>query len=468
MSRFSEINKIIKKEPEEGLAYLHGQQLNRLKHLKDGKQRLTGVFFRSLAFFYHVFRLFYFSLAGSIKKQSKVDYYFYAGSENQANSLIGTAKSLNERKAALRTDSNIASKLNGANEVIEFNQLSVRVSDLVISVLLFLTHAPRLYVRLKNSDADKVSRFFNTFCLSYFYLSVFYRLLDKYKPSYAIVANDHNVDCRSLIAVAKHLSIGTVYMQHASVSDVFPALTVDFAFLDGESALNTYRNCKNNLPSTSTNRDITKVFLSGQKKILCLSGKAMNKKVGLAVNMLDDLQDVVALVNRLTGQNKLISLRWHPRQKISDVIHLKELYQNNPYVFLSDPRQQTINDYLAELDCLISGNSSIHLEAAVVGVTPIYYEFQSSAIEDYYGYVKNGIAVKAESYQCLTKLLATEKKPTLSVKSIQYYSATYGTEWYGKEGDLVAETLMRLNAGEEWKSFFGAESVNKIADKLGH
>ncbi|WP_417663656.1 hypothetical protein [Pseudidiomarina donghaiensis] len=457
MSRFSEISKILKEEPEEWLAYLYGQQLDNLSHLKEAKPRFAGVFFRSLAFFYHITRSLFLSFFAKKKNQKKVDFYFYAGSANQANSLTGTAKSLEGRKAIVRTDSNNTGRLNGANKVITFNQLDVRISDLVISTLLFFTHAPSLYTRLKNSDVDKVNKYFNTFCLSYFYLAVFHRLLNMYQPRYTIVANDHNVDCRCLMAVAKHLRVKTVYMQHASVSNVFPALTVDYAFLDGESALNTYRNCKNNLPNTCNDRNAPKVFLSGQKKLLSVSEQTASKKVGLAINTLDDLKDVIALVDNLVGENKAISLRWHPGQKANDVTRLKELYQNNSSVFLSDPKHQSINGYLAELEYLIAGNSSIHLEAAITGVVPIYYELQPPTIEDYYGYVKNGIAIQATSYQNLSKFLSSGKKPTLSTKSIQYYSATYGTEWHGKVGELVADILMRLSKGELWENFFGAQ-----------
>lgn len=454
MSRYTEVKEILKKESEEWLAYLYGQQLNNLKHLKDAKPRLTGKFLLSLSFFYHLLRSVFRTLTTNKEKKISVDYYIYAGSSNQAASLAGTAESLIKRKALVRLDSDNAVKLNKVNTQTHFNQQDAQISDLIISTALFITHAPSLYKRLSSTDENKVKNYFNIFCSSYFYLTVFYRLLKVYTPKYVIVANDHNVDCRSLIAVAKHLDIKTVYMQHASVSNLFPALTMDYAFLDGESALNTYRECMNNLPSTHVNKVVTKVFLSGQKKRLSTVEKQGSKKTGLAINTLDNTQACISLVNKLISHGIVISLRWHPGQNKGDILQLKEAFHREPNVCLIDPKQQSINNYLAELDYLVSGNSSIHLEAAIAGVIPIYYVLQPAEKEDYYGYVKNGIAIHAPSFKSLLEDLTNEKKPALNIKAVQYYSATYGTKWHGKEGELVASSLMRLNTNDGNKRFY--------------
>lgn len=458
MKVFFKLKKILKSEPEEWLAYLYGQRLSDLPHLKDYRPRLRGVFFRCLIFFYYMACAFFRSFNVRNEKKIKVDFYFYAGTANQANSLVGTVKSLSGKKRVLLVDANNKSSLNGANDVFEFNQLDVKIGDVVVAFFLFLSNGPKLYSRLKSNDELLVRNYFNVFCQAYLYLPVFFRLLNKYKPEYVIVSNDHNVDCRCLLSIAHNLNIKTVYMQHASVSSIFPALVVDYAFLDGESALNTYLNCKDNFFYGCVSRPPTKVFLSGQKKVLNQLALGGERNIGLAINRLDKFVKVVGLVNKLTAEGFVVSLRWHPGQEKSDVQRIKDTFEDNRMVLLSDPQQESVDDYLSEICYLICGNSSINLEAAIVGVIPIYYQVQPPHIDDYYGYVKNGIAIKADSYQHLVTLLRQKNIPKPNPAAVKYYSGTYNTEWYGKEGELVARTLLDLQAGQPWTSLFGART----------
>lgn len=443
MSRFSDINKILNEEPEEWLAYLYGQQLDNLKHLREAKPRVSGMLLHSAAFFYHALRAFQRSIFTTKAKTVKVEFYLYAGSANQANSLAGTAKALKLKNKMILANSNNIKLLNNDDCSFKFDQLKVQLSDVALALLLFVSNAPALYKRLKDKDSLLVKNFFKSFCLSYFYLLVFYRTLKRHKPSYVLVSNDHNVDCRCLIAAATALGIKTVYMQHASVSEVFPALTVDYAFLDGQSALDTYRKCKNNVSPTRCAIKQTKVFLSGQKKLLRPNNNAPIK-VGMAINPLDEIDKVIKLINILLTEGFTISLRWHPRQANSDVVRLKKTLASSCGITLSDPKVHPLNEFLSEIYTMICGNSSIHLEAAVAGVLPVYYEIQPPAIKDYYGYVKKGLALKIDTFQELIALLRSKPLPNSSSAAIQYYSATYDTDWYGREGELVASILLDI------------------------
>lgn len=460
MSRFSDVNKVLERNSEDWIAYLHGQQFDNLAHLKNSQSRISGVFLRSVAFFYQLLRLWLRSLMDSRKKNANVDFYIYAGTANQANSLVGTAKSLAEKNKVIVVESNGNKSLNGANDIFKFYQIEVKLSDVFLALRLFVYNAPKLYSSLKRKDSLLISQHFNVFCQVYIYLPLFYRLLNEYKPDCVIVSNDHNVDCRSLLAMANYFGIKTAYMQHASVSDLFPALTVDYAFLDGESALETYLKCERNLSFNYTNREHPKIFLSGQKKILKSLVKSGKENVGLAINILDNIDGAIELVNKLTADGFLVSLRWHPSQKKNDIMRIKEEFSDDSMVTLSDPRQQSVDNFLFEIYYMICGNSSIHLEAAVAGVIPIYYEIQPPHIEDYYGYVKNGIALKAESYQRLVSLLKKIDTSKPNSKAIQYYSATYNTEWYGKEGELVATILSQLQEDSPWRELFGARTYS--------
>ena len=143
-------------------------------------------------------------------------------------------------------------------------------------------------------------------------------------------------------------------------------------------------------------------------------------------------------------------LRWHPGQAILDIKQYRVAFVSSERVSLSDPNIESISDFMAKIGWLIAGNSSIHLEAAIAGVMPIYYELTRPDHIDYYGYVKHGVTHSAASATEVLELIErTRHGHTQNAEAIRYYSATYCTEWDGREGELVAECLQKLYLGEK-------------------
>lgn len=134
---------------------------------------------------------------------------------------------------------------------------------------------------------------------------------------------------------------------------------------------------------------------------------------------------------------------------MKDTKQFREAFAANERVSLSDPRQEPISSFMERIDWLIAGNSSIHLEAALAGVMPIYHELTPPDMPDYYGYVKNSLTQPADSVEDLLALVKSIRDNHVSnAEAIRYYSATYLTEWESREGELVAECLKRLCTGE--------------------
>jgi hypothetical protein len=177
---------------------------------------------------------------------------------------------------------------------------------------------PRLVTSLRRHHHPvALRRYFNTFCASYAYLPYFFDQLRRCRPKTVLVSNDHNVSNRALMAVARALKIPVAYLQHASVSPLFPPLRVDYAFLDGEASLATYRLCENN-PLASADGEPVTVFLSGQKKDV-RNSIGPGEFVALAINKIDPVDQVLALVRHLLQKGERVKLRWHPAQPAADV-----------------------------------------------------------------------------------------------------------------------------------------------------
>lgn len=443
MGWWKRINCVLKKEPETWLAYINGQQYQNIKHLQEAEPRFKGGFLRFLIWGYTLLRQTRLVFS---PKSSTCKYLVFAGTRNQKNALDPTIDALRDEgqevlaitPAIWLTQEDIAKK--------RYQPINYGPIELVKSLMVLVVRFFPVYRQLKYIDSTLIQKHLDTFCYPHRSLVYFDRLLASVSPKYVIVSNDHNADNRALLALARGRGIKTVYMQHASVSDLFPALNVDYAFLDGLAALETYRRCACSHPPKDPPSTERAVFLSGQKKGVTSTHTNQKLAVGLALNVLDKTEDVQTLLQHLCVAELPIKVRWHPGLGTRAVNSLLQAIKPYPIQY-SDPNKESISSFLASIQCLIAGNSSIHLEAALCGVVPIYYEITPLDKPDYYGYVKHGLALSVQDMSMLKQQLIdiVEDRIQLEPSSVQYYSATFGTEWEDKEGELVAKTLTALD-----------------------
>lgn len=440
---FREVWAVLQQEPERWLAYLHGQKLENMPHLIKSPPRHTGIVKRLLILLYFVFRNTRLVANGRIR----ADFFFYASTSNQISSLEGTLSVLRNRGQSVTAVSDF--KDEGAFEFEPFSAY-----DLLVGLALTVLRLPAIWRQTRNTNPALREWYFDLLCRCPIYLVHFNRLLHRYQPRMVVVSNDHNPSNRCLLAMAHHLGIFTVYCQHASVSSLFPALRVNVALLDGSAALDTYKKCESNQPPGRVGAPRPHIFLSGQKKELPSDIDLKRAGIGLAVNALDDPDRVVALIYAL--KDYPLVLRWHPRQAHKQVVIFKEALSYTGHSF-SDPAQEKVGSFLKGLRFLIASDSSIHLEAALAMVQPIYYRFASSGPYDYYGYVGAGIAKEASSLSELVRIFYDEPKCMNSDPDspVRYYSFTFGTEWFGREAELAANILMSVPEETSYPSFSG-------------
>ena len=284
---YREIVEILEQEPETWLAYLYGVQLDNIPHLSRFKPRFRGVFLRLLVVFHFLVRNLSLKKTPRLSSEIRPRFLVYAGTINQMNALDSTIDSLRVSGESVVA---VAKKgfVNTAERRVRYQSYSFGVTDEAKAVLLMLIRGRKLYKSLKKIQTQAVDWHFNRFCQVYVYLAYFYDLLKGMRPEFVVTANDHNVPNRCILAVAHRLGIKTVYMQHASVSDLFPALRVNYAFLDGQAALDIYRECERNQPLTRRSVPTPQVFLTGQKKSLVCSDGQEKDYLGVALNALDD------------------------------------------------------------------------------------------------------------------------------------------------------------------------------------
>lgn len=441
---YHDIQEILSRESEVWLAYNPGQNLDRIPHLTSVKPRFIGKLFRIVNLVLWVVRQTKFKAKPNISATERYDCLVFSDSANQMTALDGTIDALRDSGSRVLAiaNSKYLDRPERNNRYVEYR---LGLTQTFRGVVLLVLRWPVLMRSLKFKNPLALRWYLDTFCASYFHLVYFYELLREVQPGYVVTSNDHNVPNRCMLAVAHYLEIKTVYLQHASVGKLFPALRVNYAFLDGQSAFETYQACEANHPGGLWDAPRPKIFLTGQKKNIHRVDSRANSFIGVAVNPLDDPSMVLRTVILLTQAGYQVSLRWHPAQPEVSVQQYRNALKGASQVILSDPKEDPVEEYLERLRYLVAGNTSLILEAAVAGVCPLYFEYQPAAKPDVYGFVEQGLARHIHSSDELLESIQQDRL-RINEKAVQHYSATFDTEWEGREGELVATYLMSLQS----------------------
>ncbi|UOQ70361.1 hypothetical protein [Hymenobacter cellulosilyticus] len=311
------------------------------------------------------------------------------------------------------------------------NRLSLRRK------LLYYWQFPLVLLGLAQTEGRRAWRFFDLVFNAIGYYEVYVRALRHYQPRAIVFANDHNDDARALLLAAWACGVPTAYVQHASVSTNFPPLGFDLSLLEGQDALDKYRQCG---PVHG------RVELVGMPKAdAFLQQKNQSpavRRVGLAINTLDETAAIAAAVDYLLSKfpDLTFTLRPHP----GDRRDFGFLAQRHPQLRFSDARRQNVFEFLGEQDALIAADTSTHLEATLLNVVSLYFRFGTHGVaDDYYGYVARGLVERADTLPELATLLNRyrQHKPADLYQRAAYYNATLGTPDEGRSQQRALRLL---------------------------
>ena len=475
MGWFRTITNALHYEPEVWAAYLHGQQPQTVFNETKGKPRYTGLPLRLAAYGRSLLRLIRPQATTGEKKS--VDIFVFAQTANQANSLSPTVGHLSEWGVSIhRVTGHGAASTSGEFADNDCEWMTLSPVDAVRVAVLTILRAPIIWRQLADKDRRLRQWYFDAFLRCHIYLIFFEKALASTNPRLILMSNDHNAPQRCLLALARVKGIKTAYMQHASVSRLFPTLVFDYSLLDGQVANDTYMDCEPNKPVSAPVPAQRHIFLTGQKKPVRRVQGMAHSTVGLAINTLDDVKDVMKVVTAIAEAGHALRLRWHPAMGLARVEEIRQACSSFPSVGLSDALVEPVGDFLAQVGVLVAANSSIHLEAAVAGVMPVYFEISPVSTWDYYGYVRNGVSAEAKGKEVLLDLignvLSGDRK--LNSAAIQAYSATFDTEWESREGELAAGIIKELLDGAEPAQCWGYAGVmesiesQRVAPAVAH
>ncbi len=257
--------------------------------------------------------------------------------------------------------------------------------------------------------------------------------LKKHRPSYIIFSNDHSIFPRALLLAAKALKIPTIYIQHASITPYFPPLDFDLNLLEGQATLDRY---------ALNGRVIGQTKLVGMPKfdayIPYRNTSTKVSRVGVCCNKMDEATDVEKLLIYLQKQLPNITLTFRPHPADTRVFQL-------PEGVLHSTSEEPVFEFLQKQDLIMAGNTSIHLEAVLLNVEAVYYEYApyDKDLSDMYLYHQNELVERANTKEELVSLIkekANQKELDIYKRAI-YYNALVGKKEEGNSAALAVRYI---------------------------
>lgn len=334
---------------------------------------------------------------------------------------------------------NSSIKLNAIG--VEWANSKTKQYPLFIAYILSVFYIPVVvYYYFTDKDTyfhKSVKYAFNEYCLTNGY-----RLLNNFwlsynKPQFVIIVNDHHFAARDFVKSAKKKRIPTIYIQHASVTEAFPKLLTDYAFLEGKDAEDKY------FKNGDTN---TIVKLVG---ILKFDGmmNAFHKKnqaydsIGICTNQFDSFPRVEELITELRQNNQCTYiLRPHPGDP---EYHVWKKLAEKLKIEFSESKEETATQFFNNADIIISYNCNILLESIIFNKPTFSYRLADESF-DHYGFVKNKLVTHYESPKKLKEKLEhldIEKNWRANAKR---YCDTIGTSHEGKSLQLIEKYIHEI------------------------
>lgn len=339
-----------------------------------------------------------------------------------------------------RTVIPIANYLRSSYQLISNFRVIYPMACVHVYSFIYFFYFLRYYFLKNSTDKELIRGVYHDFFCAIGYYIVTEKFFKKNPQLKCILfANDHIVQNRCLIELSSSFGIKTIYTQHASVSESFPALSFSYSFLDGMESWEKYENIGH------VSGDI---FLSGSPRfdsVVSIDKHKSKNLVGVAINILDSLDKVCALCAFLQKEcHKRVILRPHPGMQMFDFSNFIDMN-----ISISYPSKESSFDFLANLELLISNESSIHLDALLVKVPSIVYNFSNNDVRDSYSYIKNGMVKLCTSTEELRQLLLDGVK--VNIEMVRYYVASFSTPYEGRVGEHIASFIDALLIGEEMK-----------------
>lgn len=219
--------------------------------------------------------------------------------------------------------------------------------------------------------------------LALYSLHAFYFELDFFQPELVLSANDHSPPTVGLYIAAKALRIPTVYVQHGPITETFPPLYTDIAFLLSEHAKDQYEKAAT--LSGKRSKAIVRILPASEDTFTQIRSATIPLKVCVALSRFVDLTQLQELIEELSSHKSVseVSIARHPRctAKFQDLAEIATILEKG----------SSIKNTASNSDLCLVANSGVALEFLRFGCPTFYVAPNDRELDDYYGFCAAGI-----------------------------------------------------------------------------
>ena len=278
------------------------------------------------------------------------------------------------------------------------------------------------------------SMYFKYFTVAFYnagFYNAYCNIFKSYKPSAIVFSNDVHPHIRSFVKAAKQEGIPTIYIQHCTASSVFPIIDYDYAFLEGQFSVDSY------LISPKSKVRLVGMPKYDKFKYFANTGSTV-KTIGIAINAIDNDDDkIIRLFSELSSiTNTKIIFRPHPA-----LLPFKKTFGWHEF---SNPNLESSFVFLKKIDVLIAGNSSIHVEAALLNITCFHLDLTINNYLDYFDFIKNGISIQSSIDEISDQIRLNSTHRYSPLSKVKYYNDVINTAYYGKSTELVVDEISKI------------------------
>ncbi|MBU1858302.1 MAG: hypothetical protein KKC28_15090 [Verrucomicrobia bacterium] len=297
------------------------------------------------------------------------------------------------------------------------------------------------FLKAKGYKKKSFGYIFDHYWLSYGLYITARMWFQRQRPRAVVLANHLYTYHRVLYKAARDEHIPAFYLQHASIPAIISPLQSDYALLEGRVALSRLAHA---------GMTPVRIFLIGMPKfdayLRHINVQARVHSIGVCTNDLGPLLRTEQLLAQIRQEFTILPLILRPHNADLRVSEWQDLAGKYGVEF-SDSRLELSFDFLRRVDSVIAGDSGILLEAALMDVLPLYYDFTERKL-DWYGFQHYGLVEYFSEPQqvcrCIEEL--SRNKPSVRAKA-KLYCATVGTRHDGHSGELAATLIQSLVSG---------------------
>lgn len=377
-------------------------------------------------------------LLKSVREISKdVKHYFFSKKKLEKRKNLFFVNTDNQHDAIKSIEENLNNSFTCTAKSEKEKGMRINTGLACLISLFYFPVVVEKYIQCDGYMRRSMKSAFAKYWLSYGAYVLVKKIVEEADPRTVILSNDHSMWPRLFLKISHLKDVKTFFVQHASATKGRPPMELSIPLFEGRYSLNKYR----------INRSkVDKVYLIGMPRFDKYADEKRKitsiDRVGVCSNKFTStskIEDIIRKVVSIEDVDKIF-YRPHPSESTDDRLE----FIDNKDVNFSDPKIESAFEFLTHVDTIISGDSNIILEASILNVPSIYFEFENG-LNDLYGFVENEVSLHVCNVEKLPGVLekCTGYSPRCECK---FYSETIDTKYDGRSSEL-ASSIIELESG---------------------